>query len=668
MLYEENGRLVRAHDHQTLWIEPWGANSLRVRATRRSQMEPFDWALLPPAATPAQIRVEDETATITNGEITAHVNAEGWLRFTNAAGEILLEELWRNRARLDRYTSPLNVSGRELHPIPGGEYRVTQRFEACDGEKLFGLGQYQDGLLDKKGSVLELAHRNAQSSVPFALSSRGYGFFWNNPAVGRVSFARNVTEWVAHCTQQLDYWITAGRTPAQIVEQYAAVTGTPPMMPERGLGFTQCKMRYRSQEELLNVAREHNRRGLPMDLIVADFFHWTIQGDWKFDPIDWPDVRGMVAELEKLGIELMVSIWPTVDTRSDNYREMQERGYLVAVDRGQRIHMNWMGETVFFDATHPGAREFIWQKAKENYYAHGIRTFWLDEAEPEFGIYDFDIHRYHLGPALQVTNLYPLLYARAFHDGLRAEGEEQVLNLVRTAWAGSQRYGALIWSGDVHSSFRSMREQLAAGLSMALAGIPWWTTDIGGFHSGYPDEADFRELLVRWFQWGAFSPVFRLHGDRLPYQQPEEQWRNGVRQFGSGYHNEVWSFGEEAYPILVKYLHLREQLRPYVRELMQAAHERGTPVIRPLFYEFPEDAKCWEIEDEYLFGGDVLVAPILEAGARKRSVYLPAGAKWLDPVTGELHDGGQTLVLPAPLDTLPVLVRNGRELPICEPG
>jgi len=664
MLYEQDGRLVREFDHEVLWIEPWGLNGLRVRATRRARMEAFDWALLPHDGAAARIEIREGGATLTYGELTAHINDEGWLRFTNRAGVVLLEERWRNRGKLTRYASPLNIPGRELKPIPGGEYRVTQRFEAFEGERFFGLGQYQDGLLDKKGCLLELAHRNSQSSVPFALSSRGYGFFWNNPALGRVSFARNGSDWEADCTQQLDYWLTAGSTPAQIVEQYMAVTGKPPMMPERGLGFTQCKLRYRSQGELLAVAREHKQRGLPLDMIVADFFHWTLQGDWKFDSTLWPDVPGMVRELGELGVELMVSIWPTVDTRSENFRTMKERGYLVAVDRGLAIHMNWMGETVFFDPTHPGAREFIWERVKENYHRHGIRTFWLDEAEPEFGIYDFDVHRYHLGPALQVTNLYPLFYAQAFFDGLKAEGDEQPLNLIRAAWAGSQRYGALVWSGDVYSSFRSLREQLAAGLSMAIAGIPWWTADIGGFHGGDPADPAFRELLVRWFQWGALSPVFRLHGDRVPFTKADPEWRDGVRQFGSGGANEVWSFGPDVYEILVRYLRLRERLRPYLREAMRAAHERGTPVMRPLFYDFPEDARAWEIADQYMLGDAALVAPVLEANVRERSVYLPRGSTWTDPLTGLVHEGGQSLSLPAPIETIPVLLRNGRELPI----
>jgi alpha-D-xyloside xylohydrolase len=613
----------------------------------------------------AGIRIGDDgSASIVNGALEARINKEGWLSFYDARGELLLEEYWRNRADLSRYTSTINLSGRELRPLLGGDWRMTLRLEAKEGEKIFGLGQYAEPFLDKKGSVLELAHRNMQSSVPFALSNRGYGFLWNNPGIGRVSFARNVTEWMVEDSLELDYWVTAGDSPAQIEEQYTAVTGRVPMMPDYGLGFIQCKLRYRTQGELLEAAREYKRRGLPIDMIVADFFHWPLQGDWRFDPVDWPDVEGMVRELRGMGIELMVSIWPTVDARSVNYREMLEKGYLVQVDRGYRLNMNWMGETLFFDPTDQGAREFIWSKAKENYFDKGIRVFWLDEAEPEFNPYDFDIYRYRIGPALQVTNIYPLMYAKAFYDGLRAQGQTEILNLVRTAWAGSQRYGALTWSGDINSSFRSLREQLAAGLSMAIAGIPWWTTDIGGFIGGDPEDPGFRELMVRWFQWGAFCPVFRLHGERLPPKPPLEEFRNGVRQFGSGADNEVWRYGDEAYPILEKYMRMRERLKPYIKEQMRAAHEKGTPVMRPLFYDFPSDAAAWEIEDEYLFGPDILVAPVMAEGQVERELYLPAGASWTNAFTGEVFEGARRVIVSAPLDEIPLFLKDGRELPI----
>lgn len=603
--------------------------------------------------------------TITNGKITAKVSFEGCISFFNQNGELLTEEYWRNRNRINRYCVPLRVEARELKCYQGStDYELTARFEAFDDEKIFGMGQYQEKNLNKKGAVLELAHRNSQASVPFMLSSRGYGFLWNNPAIGTATFGINKTEWYAKSTKKLDYFITAGDTPAEIEENYTAATGRAPKMPEYGLGYWQCKLRYRNQQELLEVARKHKKLGLPIDAIVIDFFHWTIQGDFKFEPRDWPDPEGMIRELKELGIETVVSIWPTIDERSENFGKMADSGYLVSADRGNGIHMTWMGNTVFYDATNPGAREYVWEKCRENYYKYGIKCFWLDEAEPEYGPYDFDNYRYYAGPALQCTNIYPLMYVKGFYDGLKSVGETEVLSLVRCAWAGSQKYGALTWSGDIHSSFRAMREQLQAGLNMSVAGIPWWTSDIGGFLGGDISDPKFRELLVRWFEWGAFCPVFRMHGERSPWHEREEEFINGVRQLTSGQDNEVWSFGEDNFEILKKYLFLRERLRPYIRECMDEASLSGMPVMRPLFFDFYKDKTAWEIEDEYMFGPDILVAPVMEENTSERKVYLPEGAIWTDANTKKAYSGGQNVTVPAPLDIIPVFIRDNKKIDI----
>lgn len=686
MRYEvKDNRLVGFDGEVTIWIEPWGENSLRVRATRDAFMDPNDWALTEKIApSKAEITIKEidvvepwyqdnpeghskkiQIAWITNGNITAKFNIEGWLFFVNSKDETLTMEYWRNRDRIDRYAVPIRVGAREIKPITGtSDYRLTARFEAFEGEKIFGMGQYQEGNLDKKGAILELAHRNSQASVPFMVSNRGYGFLWNNPAIGTASFGTNKTEWFAESTKKLDYWITAGDTPSQIMEQYTDVTGRVPMMPEYGMGFWQCKLRYRTQEELLNVARKHKSLGLPMDVIVVDFFHWTRQGDFKFDPVDWPDPEAMVAELKSMGIELMVSVWPTIDTASENRGKMAEEGMLIKFDRGMGINMNWMGETAFFDATNPRARQYVWERSKENYFDKGIRIFWLDEAEPEYGPYDFDIYRYHMGPALQCSNIYPALYSKAYYDGMKAEGMNKILNLVRCAWAGSQRYGALAWSGDIHSSFRTLWEQLQAGLNMGLAGIPWWTTDIGGFLGGDITDEKFHELLIRWFEWGVFCPVTRLHGERVPFYPLKEEFRNGVRQFSSGQDNEVWSFGDKNLKTLSDYLFLRERLRPYIRKLMQEAHEKGSPVMRTMFYEFPKDNTCWDLKDQYMFGPDILVAPVMSEGVRSRNVYLPGGVTWVNAYTGQEYTGGQTVTADAPLEVIPVFTKKGFEIKI----
>ena len=658
MLYQEEGKLIYRYDAEELWIEAWGENALRVRATKDCSMPKEDWALIRRGSAHPDIQVNEKGASLTNGKIRAEISEYGKIVITNADGNILLEEYARNRRDvLDKKCSAIEVEAREFQPIVGGDYHLTVRFESQDvNEKIYGMGQYQQPYLDLKGLDLELAHRNSQASVPFAVSSRGYGFLWNNPGVGRAVFGKNIMSFEAYSTKAMDYWVVAGDTPAQIEEAYAAVTGTVPMMPEYGLGFWQCKLRYQTQEELLTVAREYKRRNLPIDLIVIDFFHWPKQGEWKFDPVYWPDPDAMVQELKDMGIELMVSIWPTVDKTCENYEEMLENGLLIRTERGFRVGLDFQGATIHFDATNPRARDYVWNKVKKNYYEKGIRVFWLDEAEPEYTVYDFDNYRYYLGTNLQIGNIYPVAYARAFYEGMEKEGQENIVNLLRCAWAGSQKYGALVWSGDIASSFESMRNQLAAGLNMGMAGIPWWTTDIGGFHGGDPNDPAFRELFARWFAWGAFCPVMRLHGDREP-RQPQ-QGTTGGATCCSGADNEVWSYGEEVYEICKKYMELREQLRPYTRSLMKEAHEKGTPVMRTLFYMYPQDKECWNVEDEYMYGPDILVAPILYAGQRSREVYLPAGECWIEHATGKTYTGGTTVLAAAELDTIPVFLRE----------
>jgi alpha-D-xyloside xylohydrolase len=418
-------------------------------------------------------------------------------------------------------------------------------------------------------------------------------------------------------------------------------------------------LRYQTQEELLGVAREYKKRGLPISVIVIDYFHWPYQGEWKFDPVYWPDPDAMIAELKEMGIELMVSVWPTVDYRSENWNEMEERGLLIRTERGIRIGMTFQGNTVHFDATNPEARAYVWEKAKKNYYDKGVKIFWLDEAEPEYKVYDFEHFRYHLGPNVQIGNVYPALYAKTFFDGMKAAGQKDIINLLRCAWAGSQRYGALVWSGDIHSSFSSLRNQLAAGLNMGIAGIPWWTTDIGGFHGGHVKDPRFHELLVRWFEYGCFCPVMRLHGTREPMKP--QYGTTGGATCRSGADNEVWSYSDDVYEICKKYLFVREKLKPYITEQMKAAHEKGSPVIRPLFYDFPEDKNAWEVEDQYMFGPNYLVAPVLYEGKRERELYLPPG-QWTCVWTGESFQGGCRITVPAPLDRIPVFSRDGTKL------
>ena len=650
MFTMDRGALKCRYKSETLWLLPWGESGLRVLARHMGEPVLHDYALLPQPETESRVEIAADRASIAVGDLRAEVRfcADRPDRLTvsyyNQRGELLLAERGG--------TDALKIRPRRFRPLPGGACQLLVQFEAQAGEKLYGMGQYQQETLNCKGSFFELAQRNSQASVPFVLSSRGYGFLWHNPAIGRATFGENLTEWVADDTDQMDYYLCCGDTPAKILERYSAAVGRAPMMPEYGLGFWQCKLRYWNQEELLRVAREYHRRGVHVDVIVIDFFHWPYMGDYRFEEEFWPDPKAMVAELKSMGMQCMVSIWPQVSYQSENFAEMDREGYLVRSDRGEDVQFRKGQENVmFFDFTNPEARAWLWELVKKNYYTYGIETFWLDEAEPEYGVYDFENYRYHAGPVMQVGNLYPQAYARAFYEGQKKEGQKDVVNLLRCAWAGSARYGALVWSGDVHSDFPTLRKQICAGLNMGLAGIPWWTTDIGGFAPA------FHELLVRWFEWGLFCPVMRLHGVRDPRVQV--QTKSGEARLNSGADNEIWSYGPECEAIFTRLIAMRETMRPYTRELMHQAHETGAPVIRTLFFEFPDDPAAWDRKDEYLYGPDVLVAPVAEAGARQREVYLPAGASWTDLADGTSYPGGQTLLVEAPLHRIPAFLRNG---------
>ena len=653
---EKNGALIFRENGETVKVEGWAENSLRVRGGILTDISEESIALLPSKPLSPEIKIEERRASITNGKIKAVLEVQTWgnalqITFLNQKNEVLLREISDGGALCKR--------ARHYKTLPGGGFLLKASFESNPFEKIYGMGQYQQEKMNLKGCNLELAHRNSQASVPFYISSLGYGFLWHNAAIGEVHFGLNTTEWVAESTRQLDYWITAGDTPAEIEENYAEVAGKAPMMPEYGLGFWQCKLRYYNQEQVIRIAEEYKKREIPLDVLVIDYFHWPRCGDYRFDEEYFPNPKKMVERLHELGIETMVSVWPQVDTRSENYEEMKQQGLLVKINSGIDVQMLFDGNNVFMDATNPRTREYVWGKIKKNYADLGINAFWLDEAEPEFATYDFDNYRYYAGPVAEKGNIYPREYARLFYEGQRANGQKEIVNLIRCAWVGSQKYGALVWSGDIFSSYEDLRKQICAGLHMGLAGIPWWTTDIGGFHGGVTEDEGFRELLIRWFQFGTFCPVMRIHGSRLPFT-PIVNKAGEVRE-KTGADNEIWSFGEEAYPVLRKFIGIRERMRDYTRELMRQAHEKGSPVMRTLFYEFPADDNCWDITDSYMFGPDILVAPVVHEGARSRQVYLPKDAEWVLAGSGKRYEGGKNYEIEAPIETLPVFLRDGRQ-------
>ena len=651
--FEKQGNaLIFRQDGETVRVEPWQKDSLRVRGTLLSEIEEGSIALLDPEPVEAEIELVDERkATIKNGKIQAVLEVQPWgqklrITFLNQKGEVLLSEIANGGA--------LCLRAHDYRALKGGAYQLKVSFDSNPDEKIYGMGQYQQERMNLKGCNLELAHRNSQASIPFYVSSLGYGFLWHNAAVGEVHFGTNTTEWLARTTKQLDYWVTAGDTPAEIEEHFADAIGKVPMMPEYGLGFWQCKLRYYNQEQVLNVAREYKKRGIPLDVFVIDYYHWPRCGDYRFDEEYFPDPKAMIDELHEMGIETMVSIWPQIDWRSENYEEMKQQGLLVKSNAGVDVQMLFHGNNVFLDATNPRTRKYVWEKVKKNYADLGIRTFWLDEAEPEFSTYEYECYRYAAGPVEEIGNIYPREYSRMFYEGQKESGQEDIVNLVRCAWLGSQKYGALVWSGDIFSTYEDFRKQICAGLHMGLCGIPWWTTDIGGFMTDDVNDPDFQQLLIRWYEFAVYSAVFRMHGDRGPHNIPPLD----DRDFGGGYlytgqSNELWSYGEENYRIMKKYYDIRISMHDYIKQLYDEASENGSPLIRTMFYEFPDDKKCWELQDQYMFGSEYLVAPIFHLNEFEREVYLPEG-RWEDTRDGKVYEGGQTIRAAAPIDSIPV--------------
>ena len=662
MFLEAKNALVFKKGNETLMIEPWGANSFRVRSTMEPNFIDRDWALTEKINHGnAKISVTENGVSIINGKIEAKVNNNGIITFYKD-GEKILHEYHRSYdPSATKESCCTKVINRQWQGIIGGDYKLSVRFESNDSEKIFGMGQYQTPYLDMKGCFLELAQRNSQISIPFAVSNLGYGFLWNNPAVGHVNFAKNITEWVAECTKEMDYWITAEDTPAKIIENFTAAVGRAPALTKDYLGFWQCKLRYRTQEEVLSVARKYKEMGIHLDVIVIDFFHWPRQGDWCFDKEYWPDPKAMCDELHAMGTKVMVSVWPSVDKKCSHFYEMQDRGFLVRTERGSNQTYDFNGDCLTFDATNPEAREYLWEICKKNYADYGIDMFWLDNAEPDFNVYDYGNYRYQMGSALSCSNIYPLLYSKAFYDGMKADGRKNFVNLERCAWVGSQKYNQVLWNGDVQSTFECLEAAVYQGQNMGLAGIPWWTTDIGGFMYGNPKDPAFVELLERWFEFAVFSPILRLHGDRDPHDIPPLD-KDPNRGYGGGYlytgqNNEIWSYDPEAQKIMEEQIKLRESLVPYIEKVMKEASENGSPAMRTMFYEFPNNEKCWELKDQYMFGSEYLVAPILKAGLTSREVYLPAG-KWENIHTGQVVEGGKTITCDAPIHQIPVFKKK----------
>jgi alpha-D-xyloside xylohydrolase len=548
-------------------------------------------------------------------------------------------------------------------------YRVGATFLSPDDEHYYGLGQNQEGYLDHRGHKVE-CWADYQSAggpnfcVPFLVTNKGYGLLWDNPSKTTILPGFNEqTRWISQVGQRVSFFVIAGSTTDEIYSGYRLLTGDTPMLPKWAYGLIQCKQRYRTQEEMLAVAKGYRDRHLPIDMLVLDWFYYTSMGQMDFIKEQWPDPAEMNRQLHAMNIETMISVWPRFKPGTRYYDTVKNNGwFLNHRDGTPEDGLPYDSQGSDIDSTNPDAAKWYWSVVRDDIASKGFDSFWADETEPDLppnGNY------FKIGPGTQYFNVYPLFHTAAFYNGIRKDQpNKRALILSRDAYLGAQHNGAIFWSSDIYPTWDVLKRQIPTGLDVMASGIAYWGNDIGGWqglprvhvpeHAPLIDPSDTRdevggyddypELYVRWYEYGVFQPNFRTHGTRL--------------------HNEVWSYGKQAEPILEKYLRLRYELLPYIYSLAHLTHETGAPFMRPLFMDFPNDPKIADIGDEYMFGPAFLVAPVTSQGQTSKSVYLPAGEAWYNYWTNERQEGGQTIQVSTPVDTIPLFVRAGSIIPL----
>jgi alpha-D-xyloside xylohydrolase len=588
--------------------------------------------------TPFDVNEAADNITLTTAKLKVVVGKkDSSLIFYNAAGRKLAQEN-------DRTLTPVEVNGEKTYPLE----RFTNMWETQ--EAFYGLGQHQGGVFNWRGESVDIVQDNTNISIPLLLSSNGYGIFWNNPSRSRFNnrfvHAFYISSEVA---EQMDYYFIYGPEFDRIISAYRELTGAAPLFGKWAYGYWQCKNRYDSQAEILDVAKRYRREHIPVDNIVQDWFWWNTMGEPVWNK-NYPDPKAMVAELHKENLHLMVSLWPFFRPGSAVYDDMAAKGFFIDKTKVTGFHPAGMA---LYDAFNPEARKYYWKLMDDALFKIGVDAWWLDTTEPETEGSEESVLLHNKvrvdGTAksgARYANLFPLMTTAAVYQGQRAASDQKrVFILSRSAFAGAQRNAAAVWSGDLNPNWETLRRQIPAGLNYSLSGLPYWTTDIGGFVAADPQSPAYRELYARWFEFGAFCPIFRAHGTRTTNQ------------------NEIWSYGPQTQAILARYDRLRYRLLPYIYSVAWKTTSENYTQMRALAMDFRDDPRVLNIGDQYLFGPSLLVNPVTEPGATTRHLYLPKG-NWYNFWTGESVEGGRAIDTPAPLEEMPIFVRAGAILPM----
>jgi alpha-D-xyloside xylohydrolase len=634
------GALVR-FDSGALRLEVWSDRVIRVTWAPGAELpETRSLSVISsPSPAPFQLHETADAILLETHAIRARADRKtGRVAFYDLNGKVLLEEAGGGRA-----FAPSPV--REV-----GGTSVQNTFVLQPDEEIYGLGQHQDGLMSYRGSSVHLQQQNMSIGIPVLVSSRGYGVLWDNPAItdvdAGVKGGEGLIRWTSEVGKAVDYYFLYGPTADGVIAAYRSLTGPAPLMSRWFWGFWQCKERYSTQAEMLGIVSRFRERGMPLDGIVQDWQYWKA-GGWgshEFDPVRYPDPAAMVDSIHKMHAHILISVWARFDLGTANGKELERAGALYP----QVIpNVYPKGEGRWYDAFNPEGRRLYWKQISEHLGTLGIDGWWLDATEPEIGGKWGEYRTYATaeGPGATVFNAYPLMTTTGIYQGQRAQsGSKRVAILTRSAYAGQQRNAAVSWSGDIQGTWDVFRKQIPAGLNFSISGIPYWNTDIGGFFGGQPADSKYQELFTRWFQYGAFTPMFRVHGT------------------GAG--KEFWQFDEPTQKILETYERLRYRLLPYIYSVSWQVTSNGGTMLRPLVMDFPGDRAALTIADQYFFGPALMVNPVTQAGAANRGVYLPGKGLWYDFWTGKRTTGGHREDAAAPIETMPLYVPAGAILPL----
>lgn len=578
--------------------------------------------------------------------------------------------------------------------------RKVEDREACRGklyflfekdEKLYGLGQAEEGIYDLRRHTQYLYQHNMRIPMPMFYSSAGYGVFVDCTSLMTFADDENGSYLFFDTVEQMDYYVIAGPTPDQVIDGFRFLTGRAAMLPKWAYGYIQSKEQYYTARELADVIERHRELQVPIDCVVQDWNSWE-PGNWGekiLDDARYGDMEAWAEKIHGMHAHTMVSVWPNMNSGGKNHSEFMETGHM-------------LNDYATYDAFSEEGRALYWKQAKEGLFDRGFDAWWCDSTEPFSGpdwggeekrepwerfVLVGEEHKKYLDA--ERANAYALMHAKGIYENQRRDcPEKRVLNLTRSGYASGQKYGAVLWSGDITATWETMKKQITEGLNMGLSGYPYWTLDIGGFFTvrenwqgrgcgchndpspkwfwrgDYEEgvrDAAYKELYVRWLEFGTFLPMFRSHGTDTP--------------------REIWNFGEKGTPFydaIEKFIKLRYRLMPYIYSLAGSVYLENATIMRSLFFDFGADEKTYGIRDEFLFGKNILVCPVTEpmyylpgnreiACAKKtRDCYLPAGADWIDFWSGEYFAGGQSVERDTPLDRIPLFVKAGTILPVKE--